>query len=75
MMSTQIHSRDYLSVTEACAIVGIGRTKLYALLAEGRITARKAGTRTLIEAVSLNAWAASLPVATFSSPPASKRAA
>ena len=69
MMSTQqIHNSEFLSVPDACAMVGIGRTKLYALLAEGQITARKAGTRTLIERASLTAWAAALPAATFRAP-------
>ena len=48
-MTNQTHRPEFLSVPEACALVGIGRTKLYALLAEGLVTARKAGTRTLVE--------------------------
>lgn len=74
-MNNQIHHPEYLSVAEACSFVGIGRTKLYALLSEGLITARKAGTRTLIEGGSLTAWTASLPVATFNPPPPRKNAA
>jgi excisionase family DNA binding protein len=65
---------EFLSVPEACAIVGIGRTKLYALLSEGLVQARKAGTRTLIEAQSLRAWTASLPAAKFGAPSIRKRA-
>lgn len=74
-MTNQTHKPEYLSVPEACAFVGIGRTKLYALLSEGLVTARKAGTRTLVEAGSLTAWTASLPVATFNPPPIRKKAA
>jgi hypothetical protein len=58
---------EFLSVNDACTAACIGRTKLYSLLTEGHITARKMGTRTLIEASSLQKWAASLPVATFAS--------
>ena len=74
-MTKQSQPIEFLSVAEACSIMGIGRTKLYALLSEGRVTARKAGTRTLVEASSISAWAGSLPAATFSSPTACKRAA
>ena len=74
-MIKQAQPPEFLSVSEACAIVGIGRTKLYALMSEGRVKARKAGTRTLIESSSLSAWAASLPAATFIRPPMRTRAA
>jgi excisionase family DNA binding protein len=74
-MTNQTHRPDFLSVPEACALVGIGRTKLYALLSEGLVTARKAGTRTLVETGSLTAWTASLPMATFNPPPLRKKAA
>ena len=75
IMTNQTHRPEFLSVPEACALVGIGRTKLYALLSEGLVTARKAGTRTLVETSSLTAWTASLPMATFSPLPTRKRAA
>ena len=50
-------------IAEACAALGIGRTRLYALIAEGRIEARACGGRTLIPADSLRAFLASLPPA------------
>jgi excisionase family DNA binding protein len=40
---------------------GIGRTKLYELLAEGKITARKLGKRTLIDRAEADSWFHSLP--------------
>ncbi len=55
----------FLTINEAMEVGKIGRTKLYALLADGSLRARKSGRRTLIEAESLSRWASSLPVATF----------
>lgn len=41
------------SVADACRVSSIGRTRLYALINEGRLESRKIGKRTLIPAVSL----------------------
>ena len=41
------------SIPEAAAAVSIGRSKLYALIAEGRLETRKIGKRTVIPAASL----------------------
>ena len=41
------------SVSEACRVSSLGRTRLYQLIAEGRLEARKIGKRTLIPAESL----------------------
>lgn len=43
------------TVAEACHAVGIGRSKLYELIGEGRIEIRKIGSRTIIPADSLRA--------------------
>lgn len=43
------------SVADACKVSSIGKTRLYALIAEGRLEARKIGKRTLITAASLRA--------------------
>lgn len=43
------------SVSDACRVTSIGRTRLYALIAEGRLDVRKIGRRTLITAASLRA--------------------
>lgn len=43
------------SVREACRISSLGRTRLYQLIAEGRLDVRKIGKRTLIPAASLRA--------------------
>ena len=43
------------SVSEACRVSSLGRTRLYQLAAEGRLEMRKIGKRTLIPASSLRA--------------------
>jgi excisionase family DNA binding protein len=42
-----------VSVNEAARILGIGRTSLYSMIADGRVEARKLGRRTVITMVSL----------------------
>jgi excisionase family DNA binding protein len=41
------------SIPEAAAAVSIGRSKVYALIAEGRLETRKIGKRTVIPTASL----------------------
>lgn len=43
------------SVADAIRVSSIGKTRLYALIKEGRLEARKVGKRTLIPAASLRA--------------------
>ncbi|WP_252257615.1 helix-turn-helix domain-containing protein [Erythrobacter aurantius] len=43
------------SISDACRVSSIGRTRLYQLIGEGRLEARKIGKRTLIPAASLRA--------------------
>lgn len=43
------------SIADACKVSSIGKTRLYSLIAEGRLEARKIGKRTLIPAASLRA--------------------
>ena len=50
-------------VDDAKRLLGLGTTKLYALIGTGVLDARKAGTRTLITGESLRAYVASLPKA------------
>lgn len=49
------------TMKEASVALGVGKTTLYAAIAEGRLAAVKLGNRTLIPADSLRAWLASLP--------------
>ena len=50
-----------LSVPEAMAISGIGRTLIYDEIIAGRLVARKVGNKTLILQPDLLAWLDSLP--------------
>jgi excisionase family DNA binding protein len=50
-----------ISIPEALARTGIGRSFLYERLADGSIRSVKAGRRRLVDAASLQLWAASLP--------------
>jgi excisionase family DNA binding protein len=54
--------RHGLTIQEACAFSGIGKTKLYEAIASGRLKARKAGKRTLILADDLRHYLSSLPL-------------
>jgi excisionase family DNA binding protein len=49
------------TLKEASAALGIGRTTLYAAIADGRLGAVKVGARTLIPADALHVWLAALP--------------
>lgn len=56
MNTTKVtHEPLAYSISDACRITSIGRTRLYALIAEGRLDVRKIGRRTLIPAASLRA--------------------
>lgn len=43
------------SISEACRVSSLGRTRIYALIKEGRIRVTKVGGRTLVVADSLRA--------------------
>jgi excisionase family DNA binding protein len=49
-----------LTVEEFCRAYGLGRTHVYAVIATGRLRARKSGTRTLILKKDIRAWEESL---------------
>jgi excisionase family DNA binding protein len=53
--------REGLSISEACAFAGIGRTKIYQAIADGSLKARKCGKRTLILRDELRQFLNSLP--------------
>ena len=53
--------REALSISEACAVAGIGRTKIYQAITDGSLKARKCGKRTLILRDELRHFLASLP--------------
>jgi excisionase family DNA binding protein len=49
------------SISEACRVSSLGRTRLYQLIAEGRLEVRNIGKRTLIPAASLRALSEGKP--------------
>jgi hypothetical protein len=51
-----------VTIPEATALSGIGRTSLYKLFSVGKLTPRKLGKRTLILVEELDALVKSLPV-------------
>ena len=53
--------REGLSVSEACAVAGIGRTKIYQAITDGTLKARKCGKRTLVLRDDLRAFLSALP--------------
>jgi excisionase family DNA binding protein len=55
--------REGLSVAEACAIAGVGRTKIYEAISSGALKARKFGKRRIILRSDLHAFLAALPEA------------
>ena len=56
-------AKEGLSISEACAFAGIGRTKIYQAITDGSLKARKCGKRTLILRDELRHFLASLPSA------------
>lgn len=52
-----------VSVNDAKRALGIGHTKLYELISDKRLDARKLGTRTLITTASIRALVADLEAA------------
>lgn len=54
-MTTQVSEPLAYSVSEACRVSSLGKTRLYQLIGEGRLAVRKVGKRTLIPAASLRA--------------------
>jgi excisionase family DNA binding protein len=60
-MALQTSNRAAYSVPEIIALTGLGRDKIYRVIKEGKLTARKCGRRTLITAVDLQRFLESLP--------------
>lgn len=52
-----------MTLKDASAACGLGQTKLYELIGQGKLDARKAGRRTLIMSASLKRYIESLPSA------------
>ena len=61
---------SYLRIADAIKYSGLSRTRIYIALAQGKISARKAGRATLIERISLDRYLAELPEAVINIPSA-----
>jgi excisionase family DNA binding protein len=59
-MRTPIEPISYRPA-DAAAVLGLSRRTLTRLIAEGRVVARRAGARTLIDAASVKTYFESLP--------------
>jgi excisionase family DNA binding protein len=57
----EIPRRFAYSIEETCAALGIGRGTVFKLIRDGKLPARKLGTRTLIPAEDLERLVANLP--------------
>lgn len=51
-----------LSLPEVCQVSGLGRTKIYEAISDGRLKARKCGKRTIVLRSDLQEFLAALPV-------------
>jgi excisionase family DNA binding protein len=56
-------NREAVSIVEAAAMAGLGRTKIYEAISKGHLQARKCGKRTLILRDDLRSYLANLPEA------------
>lgn len=63
-----MNERYAMTLPEAVQFSGLGRTRLYSLAAEGRISFRKCGKRTLVLADDLRRLLAELPPAPIRCP-------
>jgi excisionase family DNA binding protein len=62
-MNTTVEvQREGLSIAEACAVAGLGRTKIYEAISDGSLKARKCGKRTIILRADLQSFLSALPV-------------
>ena len=57
----QINARRAYTVPEFIAVYGVSRTRTYAEIGSGRLTARRLGGRTIITHDDAENWLASLP--------------
>jgi excisionase family DNA binding protein len=49
------------SISEACGLLSVGRTTLYAAIKKGDLKTCKVGRRTLVTVEALQSWLGSLP--------------
>ncbi len=63
MNNQAMSSKKAFTIPEACTLAGVGRSRLYLEIKEGRLTARKVGRRTIIRSEDLDRWLDQAPVA------------
>lgn len=51
----------FVAIPEACKTLGVGRSKIYELIADGELSVRKIGRKTLVPTADLERFAAGLP--------------
>lgn len=56
-----VSTMNYIPLNDGCVRACCKRSKMYALIREKKIVARKLGTRTIVEVESIDKWLASLP--------------
>jgi DNA repair protein RadD len=56
MTPMNTNDREWLSLEDTAAYLGMGKTALYALVREGRIPSKKVGKKWLFEKAEVNAW-------------------
>jgi excisionase family DNA binding protein len=61
MFRGQTSKPRFLTIDQTCEYGGFSRTKAYALIKEGKITAKKLGTRVLIDRASFDRFLDTLP--------------
>jgi excisionase family DNA binding protein len=62
MQSQTTSDRAAFSIAEVIARTGLGRDKVYGLIRDGQLVARKVGRRTLVVSSDLEKFLTSLPV-------------
>jgi excisionase family DNA binding protein len=63
MQSSPNTDREGLTISDAASILGVGRSTIYKMIKDRRLTARKLGARTIILRTDLMAFLAALPAA------------
>jgi excisionase family DNA binding protein len=53
----------YATISKTCELIGVARTKLYALIGDRSVRAVKCGGRTLCDMEQVLGWMATLPAA------------
>lgn len=61
--SCKMSEKIAVSIPEAAKMLGLGRSSIYKLFEQGKLTKRKSGTRALVLVSELKAFAESLPEA------------